>query len=110
MQVVVNMVFDIDDNSFDDIRRIETHCDELLDLQAWPEIKRVSNVRVHKGSLTRDDVLRMFQEYVGNDYFATTDSFYVRDALHSAGVSEDDFCSLGFDWISDVIKEEDFGD
>lgn len=47
MKVIkVSMTMEIEDGSEEAIKRIENHAEELLDLDEWPEIKSVYNVRV----------------------------------------------------------------
>lgn len=44
--IKVSMTMEIEDGSEEAIKRIENHAEELLDLDEWPEIKSVYNVRV----------------------------------------------------------------
>lgn len=45
-RIVVSMELEIEEGSFEDIKKIEHHADWLLSLNDWPEIKSVQNVNV----------------------------------------------------------------
>ena len=46
MVVEITMQMEIEDNFIDEIKKIEHHADYLLDLDSYPEIKSVFNVKV----------------------------------------------------------------
>lgn len=48
MLVKVQMLIETEQDSFDELKKIERHSDWLLDLASWPEIKSVSSVSVEK--------------------------------------------------------------
>ena len=48
MKVKLSMYLDITDNSFEELKRIcENHIDYLLDLDSFPEIKKVYAVKLY---------------------------------------------------------------
>lgn len=108
MVVKIEMFFDVDNNEdYQELKTVEHHADRLLDLDNWPEIKSVYNVsvkRVHEEVVPYERLLRILQDYVGNDYEATSDSGYVRDALYAAGCGEEIMKALGFDWLFDALE------
>lgn len=48
MKVILNCILDIDDNSYSDIKKLEHHIEWLFDLNSYPEIKSIENVRILK--------------------------------------------------------------
>lgn len=46
MIVKVEMLMEISDDSLEEIKKLEHHADYLLDLENYPEIKSVSDVKV----------------------------------------------------------------
>lgn len=61
--------------------------------------------RVHEEAVPYERLLGILQDYVGNDYEATSgDSGYVRDALYAAGCGKEIMKALGFDWLLDALE------
>jgi len=54
--------------------------------------------------MTKQQVLRIFHDYVDNDYNASGDRCYVRDAL-LAVADEYEIRAMGFGWILDEDEE-----
>ena len=46
MVVKIEMLMEISDDSLEEIKKLEHHVDYLLDLENYPEIKSVSDVKV----------------------------------------------------------------
>ena len=46
--VKIEMYMEVDDNSVDNLHKIEHHAEYLLDLNSWPEIKSVFGVTVEE--------------------------------------------------------------
>ena len=46
MKIKVEMYFEIEDDALEELKKIESHADYLLDLESYPEIKRVEGVSV----------------------------------------------------------------
>ena len=55
--------------------------------------------------MTKQQVIHIFQEYVNNDYAATCDSGYIRDALFAVA-DEHEIRELGFGWVLDGEGDE----
>ena len=47
-KVKIEMYLEIEDDFLDDIKKIEHHAEYLLDLESYPEIKSVYDVRVNQ--------------------------------------------------------------
>jgi hypothetical protein len=56
--------------------------------------------------MTKQQVLKIFHDYVDNDYNASGDRYYVKDAL-LAVADEYEIRAMGFGWILDDDDEED---
>lgn len=56
--------------------------------------------------MTKQQVIRIFRDYIDNDYTATGDKGYVRDALFAVA-DEHEIRSLGF---GDYLDDEDSTD
>ena len=46
MKVKLSMVLDINGKNLEDIKKLEHHIENLVDLDSWPEIINVSSVKV----------------------------------------------------------------
>ena len=55
--------------------------------------------------MTKQQVIRIFHDYVDNDYSATGDRFYIRDALFAVA-DEYEIRELGFGWVLDDEDSE----
>lgn len=51
--------------------------------------------------MTKERLLDIFIAYVGNDYNATGDSEYIKEALSAAGAGPEDYDELGLGWLND---------
>ena len=56
--------------------------------------------------MTKQQVIRIFQDYVNNDYEASGDLGYITDALFAVA-DEHEIRELGFGWIFDGDSEEE---
>lgn len=54
--------------------------------------------------MTKQQVLKIFHDYVDNDYNASGDRYYVKNAL-LAVAGECEIRSMGFEWIFDDDEE-----
>ena len=57
--------------------------------------------------MTKQQVIKIFQNYVDNDYQATGDMGYVKDALFAVA-NEHEIRELGFGWVLDDEDTEDY--
>ena len=48
MKVTISLSADIDKADFSKLKRLEHHIETLLDLEAWPEIQAVYDVKAQK--------------------------------------------------------------
>ena len=56
--------------------------------------------------MTKQQVIRILQDYVNNDFEATGDKGYIADALFAVA-SEEEIRALGFGWVLDDDEGED---
>ena len=110
MALRLSMELSVDNNEdYQEVKTVEKHIDRLLDLKSWPEIKDVQNVHVERldEQTPYERLLRVFQDYVSNDYDGCCDAEYVVDSLGAAGVGVDELEPLGFGWLKDLVDTAD---
>lgn len=50
--------------------------------------------------MSKQQIIKIFHDYVMNDYYASGDSEYIKDALFSVA-DEEEIRYLGFGWVLD---------
>ena len=107
IEAVVSMKIEVsNEKAYEELKRIEHHIEELLDLESWPEIQEVSDVHVEQDGFTKEDILSMFRSYVTNDAEAA-ELDYVQEALGFAGCSKEDAEKIGLGWVWPDDEEDE---